>query len=72
MLDVDGAAVSGPTLPATAWRRFMEKALFGTPNLAFPAALSPAQFAPWPGVHGYRPAPLETPSSSAATATSSP
>ena len=29
MLDVHGAAVSGPTLPATAWRLFMERALDG-------------------------------------------
>ena len=47
MLDVHGAAVSGPTLPATAWRLFMERALEGSPDAAFPAPLSPAQFAPW-------------------------
>jgi penicillin-binding protein 1A len=51
MLDVHGAAVSGPTLPATAWRLFMEQALAGTPTLAFPAPLSSAQFAPWQGRH---------------------
>ena len=56
MLGVHGAAVSGPTLPATAWRLFMERALAGTPNLAFPASLSPAQFQPWQGSHAYRPA----------------
>ena len=72
MLDVHGAAVSGPTLPATAWRLFMEQALAGTPNLAFPASLSPAQFVPWQGSLAYRPAPPETPSSSTAPATSSP
>jgi penicillin-binding protein 1A len=72
MLDVHGAAVSGPTLPATAWRLFMEQALAGTPTLAFPASQSPAQFVPWQGSLAYRPAPLETPSSSTATATSSP
>jgi penicillin-binding protein 1A len=49
MLDVHGAAVSGPTLPATAWRLFMERALAGTPNLDFAAPLSPAQFTPWRG-----------------------
>jgi penicillin-binding protein 1A len=54
MLDVHGAAVSGPTLPATAWRLFMERALAGTPDLAFPAPLSPSQFAPWSGSHAYR------------------
>jgi penicillin-binding protein 1A len=54
MLDVHGAAVSGPTLPAAAWRRFMEQALAGTPDFAFPAALTPAQFAPWQGSHAYR------------------
>ncbi|HEY2207726.1 MAG TPA: transglycosylase domain-containing protein [Gaiellaceae bacterium] len=72
MLDVHGAAVSGPTLPATAWRLFMEQALGGTPNLAFPASLSPAQFVPWQGSLAYRPAPLETTSSSTAPDTSSP
>ncbi|HEU5477345.1 MAG TPA: transglycosylase domain-containing protein [Gaiellaceae bacterium] len=56
MLDVHGAAVSGPTLPATAWRLFMEGALEGSPTVAFPSPLSPAQFAPWPGAHAYRPA----------------
>ena len=72
MLDVHGAAVSGPTLPATAWRLFMEQALAGTPNLAFPASLSPAQFVPWQGSLAYRPAPLETTSSSTSPDTSSP
>ncbi len=72
MLDVHGAAVSGPTLPATAWRLFMGQALAGTPNLAFPASLSPAQFVPWQGSLAYRPAPLETTSSSTAPDTSSP
>ena len=72
MLDVHGAAVSGPTLPATAWRLFMEQALAGTPTLAFPASVSPALLAPWQGGHAYRPAPLETASSSAAPVTSSP
>jgi penicillin-binding protein 1A len=49
MLDVHGAAVSGPTLPATAWRLFMERALEASPDVAFPAPVSPAQFAPWTG-----------------------
>lgn len=49
MLDVNGAAVSGPTLPASAWRLFMERADVGLPDAAFPAPLSPAQFAPWAG-----------------------
>jgi hypothetical protein len=49
MLDVHGAAVSGPTLPATAWRLFIEHAAGGSPDAAFPAALSPAQFVPWKG-----------------------
>jgi len=49
MLDVHGAEVSGPTLPATAWRLFMERADDGSPNAAFPAPLSPAQFVPWTG-----------------------
>jgi penicillin-binding protein 1A len=57
MLDVHGSAVSGPTLPATAWRLFMEQALDGTPNLAFPTPLSPAQFAPWDRTYAYRVAP---------------
>ena len=55
MLDVHGAAVSGPTLPATAWRLFMERALTGPENGAFPAAVSPAQFVPWTGRYAYRP-----------------
>jgi penicillin-binding protein 1A len=55
MLDVHGAAVSGPTLPATAWRSFMEQALAGSPNAAFPVPLSPAQFAPWSRRFAYVP-----------------
>jgi penicillin-binding protein 1A len=51
MLDVHGAAVSGPTLPATAWRLFMERAAAGSTSDAFPAPVSPAQFAPWTGRH---------------------
>ena len=54
MLDVHGAAVSGPTLPATAWRLFMERALEGTPNRAFAAPESRSQFTPWTGRHAYR------------------
>ena len=53
MLDVHGATVSGPTLPATAWRSFMERALDGSPDSAFPAPVSPAQFAPWAGRFAY-------------------
>jgi penicillin-binding protein 1A len=56
MLDVHGGPVSGPTLPATAWRLFMERALAGAPNLDFAAPLSPPQFAPWRGGHAYAPA----------------
>ncbi len=54
MLDVHGAAVSGPTLPATAWRLYMERALDGSANTAFPAPLSPAQFSIWTGQYAYR------------------
>jgi penicillin-binding protein 1A len=57
MLDVHGSAVSGPTLPATAWRLYMEQGLDGAPNLAFPSALSPAQFVPWDRTYAYRVAP---------------
>ena len=53
MLDVHGAAVSGPTLPASAWRLFMERALAGSPNAAFPPPLSASQFAPWAGRYAY-------------------
>ena len=53
MLDVHGAAVSGPTLPATAWRLFMERALEGSSAAAFPSPLSPAEFAPWTGRYAY-------------------
>jgi penicillin-binding protein 1A len=56
MLNVHGAAVSGPTLPATAWRLFMEGALEGSPSLPFPTQLSPAQFTPWSGSYTYHPA----------------
>ena len=60
MLDVHGAAVSGPTLPATTWRLFMQSALEGSPNVAFPSPLSAAQFAPWDGRYTYRPASTAT------------
>ncbi len=53
MLDVHGAAVSGPTLPATAWRLFMERAPASSPAAAFPAPASPAQLAPWAGRYAY-------------------
>jgi len=53
MLDVHGAAVSGPTLPATAWRLFMERALQGTTDASFPAPVSPPRFAPWTGRYSY-------------------
>ena len=56
MLDVHGAAVSGPTLPATAWRLFMERALEDSPDTDFPSPVSPAQFLPWRGSYAYRPA----------------
>jgi penicillin-binding protein 1A len=54
MLDVHGTAVSGPTLPAAAWRSFMEHALAGSPNAVFPAP-STAQFAPWGRRYAYVP-----------------
>jgi penicillin-binding protein 1A len=54
MLDVHGAAVSGPTVPAAAWRLFMEQADAPTPNTAFPAAVSSAQFVPWSGRYSVR------------------
>jgi penicillin-binding protein 1A len=53
MLDVHGAAVSGPTLPATAWRLFMERAPDAAPDAAFAASLSPAQFVPWTRRYAY-------------------
>jgi penicillin-binding protein 1A len=55
MLAVHGAAVSGPTLPATAWRLFMEGAAEDSPVAAFPAPLSAAEFTPWTGRYAYRP-----------------
>jgi penicillin-binding protein 1A len=67
MLDVHGATVSGPTLPATAWRLFMERASAGSPSLTFPAPQAAAQFAPWSGTYAYRPA-----SASSSATTSSP
>jgi penicillin-binding protein 1A len=63
MLDVHGAAVSGPTLPATAWRLFTERALQGSPDLAFPSPLMPAQFVPWGGSYAYRATPAPVTSS---------
>ena len=51
MLDVHGATVSGPTLPATAWRLFMERALAGSSSVTFPAPQTSAQFAPWNGTY---------------------
>ena len=53
MLDVRGAAVSGPTLPAAAWRLFMEHALAGTPDTGFAPPLTPARFVPWNGRYAY-------------------
>jgi penicillin-binding protein 1A len=53
MLDVHGAAVSGPTLPATAWRLFMERTVESSVSAAFPAPVSPAQFVPWTGHYAY-------------------
>ena len=38
MLDVHGAAVSGPTLPATAWRLFMERAAEAVAERRVPGA----------------------------------
>jgi penicillin-binding protein 1A len=49
MLDVNGAAVSGPTLPATTWRLFMGGVTAGTPSADFPKPVTPAQFRPWTG-----------------------
>ncbi|HEY5694907.1 MAG TPA: transglycosylase domain-containing protein [Gaiellaceae bacterium] len=49
MLDVHGTAVSGPTLPATAWRLFMERTVQGARDTAFPPPRSPAQFVRWTG-----------------------
>ncbi len=53
MLDVHGAAVSGPTLPATAWRLFMEKALAGTSGGGFLRPTTAAQFQPWARRYAY-------------------
>jgi hypothetical protein len=54
MIDVHGAAVSGPTLPATAWRLYMERALEGVTNVDFPPPLTRARFAPWTRPYAYR------------------
>jgi penicillin-binding protein 1A len=72
MRDVHGVAVSGPTLPATAWRLFMEPALTGAPVLAFPNAATPAAFEPWSGANAYHaavttPAPTTTNGASSST-----
>jgi penicillin-binding protein 1A len=53
MLDVHGTVVSGPTLPATAWRLFMERVAAASPDAVFPAPLSPAQITPWTGRYAY-------------------
>jgi penicillin-binding protein 1A len=62
MLDVHGTSVSGPTLPAAAWRLFMQQAPAGAPSRTFPAPVSPARFAPWNRRYAY----------SATTATTAP
>jgi penicillin-binding protein 1A len=72
MLGVHGAAVSGPTLPATAWRLFMERALAGTPALDFAAPLSPAQFEPWRGANAVTEPPPATESTSESSSTTAP
>lgn len=54
MVDVHGAAVSGPTLPATAWRLFMERTVEGSADAGFPSPLTPAEFGPWTGQYSYR------------------
>ena len=53
MLDVHGAAVAGPTLPAAAWRSFMERTVEGSGAAAFPPPVSPARFVPWAGRYAY-------------------
>jgi penicillin-binding protein 1A len=70
MLDVHGGPVSGPTLPAKAWRLFMEQALAGAPSLDFAAPLSAPQFAPWRGSHAYISEPPPRPSSTLSTSLS--
>jgi penicillin-binding protein 1A len=65
MVDVHGAAVSGPTLPATAWRLFMEPTAESSPVAAFPAPVSPTEFVPWTGRYAY--AAASTPTAMATT-----
>ena len=55
-IDAAPPTSSVTTLPATTWRLFMQSALEGSPNVAFPSPLSAAQFAPWGGRYAYRPA----------------
>jgi penicillin-binding protein 1A len=53
MYGVEGVgAVSGPTLPSTIWRLFMESALAGTPARDFPAARNPVQWIEFESIFG--------------------
>jgi penicillin-binding protein 1A len=51
MIDVHGGAVSGPTLPAAAWRLFVERTV-GTPAV-FLTPHTPARFVPWTRPYAY-------------------
>ena len=71
MLDVHGAVVSGPTLPAEMWHTFMSTAIGNRPDVAFPPAQTPPVWTSWRGQWEYSGAYGLT-SSATTTATSQP
>jgi penicillin-binding protein 1A len=53
MTSVHGIAVSGPTFPAQIWHLFMETAIGGGPDVAFPKPKSTPQWTAWRGQYQY-------------------
>jgi penicillin-binding protein 1A len=53
MLDVHGIAVSGPTLPADIWHRYMTTAVGTKKNVPFPPALTKPVWTQWHGQYEY-------------------
>ncbi|HET8528143.1 MAG TPA: transglycosylase domain-containing protein, partial [Gaiellaceae bacterium] len=53
MLDVHGAVVSGPTLPAQVWHGYMETAIGSRPDVPFPPAQTPPVWTSWHGQWQY-------------------
>jgi penicillin-binding protein 1A len=53
MLNVHGIAVSGPTFPADIWHMFMESAVAGRPDAAFPDPVTKPIWLEWRGRYEY-------------------